>query len=238
MTGYLHADVPAAFHAQACFQRIFQEIGEHQAHVDFIHRNPGGQVDLCGKRNLSPPGKRTVVAYHAVCSLIFTKRNGEVRNFAGSTGEIRSYFLDVALFGQSGQLKKMMAHIMPCLSGFLDGGAEAVVPRLLQQEKMIRLLQSGVSVQAVCHEQKHGVEQDENHQKDQAEHDVDLQNPTRIECIVTGRNHEYIQTDKEHRQNPENIPGLSKVLILDHHPDRVCGRIPGGKQKQKTDAII
>ena len=87
MTGYLHADVPAAFHAQACFQRIFQKIGEHQAHVDFIHRNPGGQVDLCGKRNLSPPGKRTVVAYHAVCSLIFTKRNGEVRNFTRGTGE-------------------------------------------------------------------------------------------------------------------------------------------------------
>ena len=105
MTGYLHADIPAAFHAQACFQRIFQKVGEHQTHVDFIHRNPGGQVNLCGKRNLSPPGKRTVVAYHAVCRLIFTKRNGEVRNFTRSTGEIRSYFFNVALFGQSGQLK-------------------------------------------------------------------------------------------------------------------------------------
>ena len=99
----------------------------------------------------------------------------------------------------------MMAHIMSRLSGFLDGGAEAVVPRLLQQEKMIRLLQPGVSVQAVCHEQKHGVEQDENHQKDQAEHDVDLQNPARIECIVAGRNHEYIQADKEQKQKTDAI---------------------------------
>lgn len=106
MTGYLHADVPAAFHAQARFQRIFQKIGEHQTHVEFHPQESGRAGHLCGKRNLSPPGKRTVVAYHAVCSLIFTKRNGEVRNFAGSTGEIRSYFFDVALFGQSGQLKK------------------------------------------------------------------------------------------------------------------------------------
>ena len=62
---------------------------------------------------------------------------------------LEKVFLDlfqIAVFCQDRQLKKMVADIVPCLTGFLNGGAEVIVTGLLERKKVIFLLKPCVSV--------------------------------------------------------------------------------------------
>ena len=69
-----------------------------------------------------------------------------VGNFAGCVGKVFLDLFQIAVFCQGRQLKKMVADIVPCLTGFLNGGAEVIVAGLLERKKVIFLLKPCVSV--------------------------------------------------------------------------------------------
>ena len=48
-------------------------------------------------------------------------------------GKVFLDFFQIAVFCQGRQLKKMVADIVPCLTGFLNGGAEVIVAGLLER---------------------------------------------------------------------------------------------------------
>ena len=59
----------------------------------------------------------------------------------------------------------MVADIVARLPGFLNGSAEIVIACLLERKKMVFLLKSGIFVQALGLEKKHGVKKEQNQQK-------------------------------------------------------------------------
>ena len=159
-------------------------------------------------------------------------------NFAGSTGKILFYFVQIAVFRKGRQLDKVMAKIMPGLSGFLNGRAKILISCLLQGKEMILLHKPCVFVQAVCYQQKHGVEEYQDHQKNQADHNISLKDPSGVQGVPVLWHHEQIQRNEDQRQDPEDIPGLCEIFIVHHSPCCMGSRIPCSCKKEQADSII
>ena len=91
-------------------------------------------------------GKGGIISENTVNSLIITEMEVIVRDFSGCNGEIFFNLFHVTLLCQRGQLNKMMADIVTCLSCFFNGRAEILVSFLLKRKKKVLLLKSGISV--------------------------------------------------------------------------------------------
>ena len=133
---------------------------------------------------------------------------------------------------------QVMPHIMPCLTRFLDGGFKVFVSLLLQGQQLILLPQSGVSIQTGRHQQEDCVEYKQQNQEGDAEDNIALKHPAGIErCRIDG-NHKEIERDEHQRQNPEHIPRLRKIIVLNHRSHRMGRRIIGGSGDQPADRVI
>ena len=80
-----------------------------------------------------------------------------------------------------------MAHIVPRLPGFFNGGFQAFIALLLHGKKLVFLLQSRIFVKAGCHQQKDRIEYEQQEQKCDAHNDVDLQDPPYTCLLYTSR---------------------------------------------------
>ena len=122
----------------------------------------------------------------------------------------------ITRFCQCGDLIQMMPHVVPCLPGLLHGGLKVFVALLLQGQQLIFLLQSGVPVQTGRHHQEDRVEPEKKDQQGNAEDDVALQDPAGVERCLIARDHKEIERDEHKGQDPEHIPCLGEIVILDH----------------------
>ena len=223
---------------QAGFQSVFQEIGENETEVDLIRGKRRRNIGSGLKRDAVSSCQCTVVTDDTVSGFVFAEMQVEIRNFTDCAGKVFFYFFQFAVLGKSRKLKKMVAQIMPRLSGFIDGNAQVVIASLLHGKKMIFLLKPCISVQTVGHKQKHGIKQDQNSKEYEREYNIPLQDPSSIQGTAVFWHHKTVQRDKDQRQNPEGIPGLRKIFILDHVSRGVGSRIPGKQHKKKTDEIV
>ena len=96
---------------------------------------------------------------------------------------------------------------------------------LLHGKQLVFLLQSRVAVEAVRHQKEDRVEPDQQNEQRNAEDNVALQHAACIERRRIARDHEQVQENEHQRQNPEHIPRLRKVIVLDHCAYRVGRRI-------------
>ena len=119
-------------------------------------------------------GQLAVITCYTVSCAVFAEMHVKAGNPAVCQGKVLSDAFQIAVFCQGRQLKKMVADIVPCLAGFLNGGAEVIVAGLLERKKVIFLLKPCVSVQAVCHEKKHGIKKYQNCQKHKTDDDISL----------------------------------------------------------------
>ena len=131
-----------------------------------------------------------------------------------------------------------MAHIVPRLPGFINGGFQAFIALLLHGKKLVFLLQSRIPVKAVCHQQKDRIEHEHQKQKRDAHNDVDLQDPPCPERYLVARGYKKVQQDEHQRQYPEHIPRLRKIVILHHCAHCVGGGIIGCSSGQPADHVI
>lgn len=159
----LHIDLSAGgFCFYTCLDGIFQQVGKHKTQINLVYGKISRQGNQCMKRDVFSFGKGRIISENTVSSLIFTEMQVVVRDFAGCSQEIFFDLFHVTLFGQSGQLDKMMADIVTGLSCFFNGHAEILVPFLLKGKKMVLLLKSGISVQADRQHEKHGIKQEQD----------------------------------------------------------------------------
>ena len=86
--------------AKARLQRVFQQIGEHQAHVDFIQRKRFRQIELRVEGDVLPLCKRAVIADDAVRRAVFTETHIEIRDAGDGFRKIGFQALQIAGLGQ------------------------------------------------------------------------------------------------------------------------------------------
>ena len=103
---------------------------------------------------------------------------------------------------------------------------------------MVFKLQLGVSVQAVCHPEKNDVKTGKKQQQDETDYDIALQDSARIQVLPVLRDHEKVQRDKNDRQDPENVPGLRKVFILDHFAHHMRGGIVRKRHDEPAHGVV
>ena len=223
---------------QAGFQSVFQEIGENETEVDLIHGKRRRNISSGLKRDAVSSCQCTVVTNDTVSGFIFAEMQIEIRDFTDCAGKVFFYFSQLSVLGKGRELKKMVAQIMPRLPGFIDGNAQVIIAGLLHGKKMIFLLKPCISVQTVGHKQKHGIEQDQNSKEYERDYNIPLQDSSSIQGTAVFWHHKTVQRDKDQWQDPEGIPGLCKIFILDHVSRGVGSRIPGEQHKKKRDEIV
>ena len=189
------------------------------------------QIDLCLKRNTFPPRQRAVIARHAVRGAVFTEIHFHIGNSAVHFRKVFPKRVQIARFRQRGYPVQLMAHIVPRLPRILNRGFQIFISRLPHRKQMVFLLQTGVSIQAVRHQQKYRIEQEQQNQQRKADDDIALQDPAGVQRLSIFWNHEQIERDKNHRQNPEHVPGLGEIFIL-HHAAHDAG---GGIMRNRGD---
>ena len=67
-----------------------------------------------------------------------------------------------------------MTHIVSGISCFFNRRTEIIVTFPLESKKMVFLLQSCITVQAVCHHKKYNIKKCEDEKKNKTEHNVYL----------------------------------------------------------------
>lgn len=82
---------PGGGGAQAGFQRVFQQVGQRNAHVDFIYRDLHGQVGLRLEGDAFALGKGAIIADNAVRGAVFTKMHIQIWNPFNSSRYIYSF---------------------------------------------------------------------------------------------------------------------------------------------------
>lgn len=100
--------------------------------------------------------------------------------------------IQISCLGQCGDLIQLVAHIVPRLPGFFNGGFQALIALLLHGKKLVFLLQSCIPVKAVCHQQKDCIEHEHQKQKRDAHNDVDLQDPACLKCYLVARGYKKV----------------------------------------------
>ena len=161
-----------------------------------------GSLTLC---------KGTVIAYNTVRRPVFAKAHIQLRDAGDGFCKISLQTVQISRFSQRGELIHLVAHIVPCLPGFLDGGFQAFVALLLHGKKLVLLLQSRVPVDADRHKKEDRVKEEHQKQKRDAHNDVDLQDPPGLKRRRVTRDHEKVQQNEHKRQHPERIPCLRKL---------------------------
>ena len=131
---------PGGSGAQAGFQRVFQQVGQRNAHVDFIYRDLHGQVGLRLEGDAFTPGKGAIIADNAVRGAVFTKMHIQIWNPFNSSRYIFLYLIPLAAFRQCGNLVEMMPHVVACLARILDGGFQVFIALPLHGKKVVFLL--------------------------------------------------------------------------------------------------
>ena len=126
----------------------------------------------------------------------------------------------------------MVAHIVPGMARLLNGGAEAVVPRLLHGQEMVLPPQAVIAVQAGCHEVKEHIERQEQDQESKAEQEIELPQPSLFQNPRIPGDHGKVQTDEQKRHDPEHIPGLGKGFLFQKLPCGMGGGMPYGQDGQ------
>ena len=122
------------------FERIFQQVGQDQTHVDLIDRKSLRQIELCTKGNAFALCQGTIIADDAICCAVFAEVYTEIRDAGNGFFKVAFESLHIAGLSQCGNLIQLMAHIMPRLPHFFDGGFEILIALLLQEKKLVFLL--------------------------------------------------------------------------------------------------
>ena len=122
------------------FERIFQQVGQDQTHVDLIDRKSLRQIELCTKGNAFALCQGTIIADDAICCAVFAEVYTEIRDAGNGFFKVAFQSLHIAGLSQCGNLIQLMAHIMPRLPHFFDGGFEILIALLLQEKKLVFLL--------------------------------------------------------------------------------------------------
>ena len=223
---------------QAGFQRVFQQIGKYQIHVDLIDREFFRQINLCAERNAVPLCQRAIIADHTVRCPVFAKTHLQLRNSGNSPGQVGFQFFPIAVFSKRRKLIQLMPKIVPRLPRFFNGGFEIFIPLLLQGQKLILLLQPGVPVQTGRQHQEDRIEPEQQEQQRNAENHVSLQNPPGIQRTLVARDHKQIERDEYKRKDPEHVPCPRKIIVLYHRTYCMRRRIIGSGGGQPANGVV
>ena len=145
--------------------------------IDLVHRKRLRQVELGTEGNTLALCKGAVIADNAVRRTVLAETHIQIRDPGDGFCKVSFQAIQIACFGQRGDLIQLVAHIVPRLPGFFNGGFQAFIALLLHGKKLVFLLQSRIPVKAVCHQQEDRIEQEHQEQKRDAHNDVDLQAP-------------------------------------------------------------
>ena len=166
---------PARCGAKACLQRIFQQVGKHETHIDLVNRQCFRQVESGAEGDLIALCHGAVIADNTVSRTVFTEAHIKIRNAGDGFCKVAFQVLQVTCLGQRRNLIELVAHIVPCLPRFLDGGPEVFIALLLHRKKLVFLLQLRIAVETGCHQQENRIEAKHKDQKRTAQHNVALQ---------------------------------------------------------------
>lgn len=74
-------DLPSVWcSADTGFERIFQQVGQDQTHVDLIDRKSLRQIELCIKGNAFALCQGTIITDDAICCMVFAEVYTEIRD--------------------------------------------------------------------------------------------------------------------------------------------------------------
>ena len=178
------------------------------------------------------------MADNTVRCTVFAEIHIQIRDPGDRFCKVGFQAVQISCFCQCGDLIQLVAHIVPRLPGFFNGGFQAFIALLLHGKQLVFLLQSRIPVKAGCHQQKDRIEHEQQKQKRDAHNDVDLQDPPCPERYLVARGYKKVQQDEHQRQYPEHIPRLRKIVILHHRAYCVGGGIIGCGSDQPADRII
>ena len=101
-------------------------------------------------------------------------------------------------------------------------------------------IDSEIIAYGIARERVHSktVEEYQDHQKNQADHNISLKDPSGVQGVPVLWHHEQIQRNEDQRQDPEDIPGLCEIFIVHHSPCCMGSRIPCSCKKEQADPII
>ncbi len=223
---------------QAGFQSIFQKVGQHRTKVNLRYRKLTGQVEFKRKRDALLTAQEPVMACDTVHGCIVTQIQPSIRD---AVLYIRKIFFQAFPFFLSGKIlqgMEVMAHIMACLAGFRNGGAQAVVLCLLHGEELVLLPELVIPVQALRHEIEHGIEKQEQEEQRKADDDISLHHAAQVQKFWMDGDHEQVQTDEQKWQDPKYIPSTGKGVVLQQLPRRMGGRVPGNAGKGPAKQVV
>ena len=166
---------PARCGAKACLQRIFQQVGKHETHIDLVNRQCFRQVESGAEWDLIALCHGAVIADNTVSRTVFTEAHIKIRDAGDGLCKVAFQVLQVTCLGQRRKLISLVAHIVPCLPRFLDGGPEVFIALLLHRKKLVFLLQLRIAVETGCHQQENRIEAEHKDQKRTAQHNIALQ---------------------------------------------------------------
>ena len=91
---------PVRCGAKARLQRIFQQVGQHQTHIDLINRQCLRQVESGAEGDLIALCHGTVIADNTVSRTVFTEAHIKIRDAGNGLCKVAFQVLEVARLGQ------------------------------------------------------------------------------------------------------------------------------------------
>ena len=91
---------PARCGAKACLQRIFQQVGKHETHIDLVNRQCFRQVESGAEGDLIALCHGAVIADNTVSRTVFTEAHIKIRDAGDSLCKVAFQVLQVTCLGQ------------------------------------------------------------------------------------------------------------------------------------------
>lgn len=101
------------------------------------------------------------MADNTVRCTVFAEIHIQIRDPGDRFCKVSLQVIQISCLGQCGDLIQLVAHIVPRLPGFFNGGFQAFIALLLHGKQLVFLLQSRIPVKAGCHQQKDRIEHEQ-----------------------------------------------------------------------------
>ena len=98
-SGYFYLP-PARCGAKACLQRIFQQVGKHQTHIDLVNRQCFRQVESGAEWDLIALCHGAIIADNTISRTVFTEAHIKIRDAGDGLCKVAFQVLQVTCLGQ------------------------------------------------------------------------------------------------------------------------------------------
>ena len=95
---------PVRCGAKARLQRIFQQVGQHETHIDLVNRQCFRQVEFGAEGDIIALCHGAVIADNTVRRTVFTEAHIEIRDAGDGFCKVAFQLLQITCLGQRGNL--------------------------------------------------------------------------------------------------------------------------------------